>query len=107
MSQPFLEVQNVTVAATGMQCVVARWFIRPKIPIWVYFGGPWNWYILWPFGVVCGMWYILPVLVCLDQEKSGNPDVMQVRVGIQKPAGSNLLTYYLHVCLNFQPCRIG
>jgi hypothetical protein len=33
---------------------VARWFIlRPKIPIWVHFGGPWNgkcWYNLWPFG---------------------------------------------------------
>jgi hypothetical protein len=33
---------------------VARWFIlRPKIPIWVHFGGPCNgkcWYNLWPFG---------------------------------------------------------
>jgi hypothetical protein len=29
--------------------------LRPKIPIWVYFGGPWNgkcWYILWPFGII-------------------------------------------------------
>jgi hypothetical protein len=28
-------------------------FFRPKIPIWVNFGGPWNgkgWYTLWPFG---------------------------------------------------------
>jgi hypothetical protein len=37
-------------------CVMgARWFIFiPKIPIWVYFGGPWYgkcWYILWPFGI--------------------------------------------------------
>jgi hypothetical protein len=35
---------------------VARWFIfKPKIPIWVYFGGPWNgkcWYILWPFCII-------------------------------------------------------
>jgi hypothetical protein len=37
---------------------VARWFIFiSKIPIWVNFGGPWNWkwwHILWPFGVFCG-----------------------------------------------------
>jgi hypothetical protein len=52
---------------------VARWFIfKPKIPIWVNFGSPWNrkcchilqpfgihlhtsiWYNLWPFGIVCG-----------------------------------------------------
>jgi hypothetical protein len=28
----------------------------PKIPIWVYFGGPWNgkcWYISGPFGKPC------------------------------------------------------
>jgi hypothetical protein len=39
---------------------VARWFIlRPKIPIWVYFEGPWNgkcWYIFRPFGII----YIWP-----------------------------------------------
>jgi hypothetical protein len=29
------------------------------------------WYNLWLFGVV--IWYIFPILVCLDQEKSGNP----------------------------------
>jgi hypothetical protein len=31
--------------------------LRPKIPIWVYFGGPWNekcWYILCPFGIIYG-----------------------------------------------------
>jgi hypothetical protein len=31
---------------------VARWYlIKPKIPVWVNFGGPWNgkgWHILWP-----------------------------------------------------------
>jgi hypothetical protein len=67
---------------------VARWFIfKPKIPLWVKFGGPWNgkccsillplgiffghlvlflavWYSLWSFGIF---------LVCLDHEKSGNP----------------------------------
>jgi hypothetical protein len=53
----------------------------------VNFGGPWNvkclhniWNILQPFGIVYAnleqfmvIWYIFPVLVCLDQEKSGNP----------------------------------
>jgi hypothetical protein len=49
-----------------MQARVARWNVfKPKIRIWVNFGGPWNekigvfyghleyitaiWYILWPF----------------------------------------------------------
>jgi hypothetical protein len=39
------------------------------------------WNILWPFGIIYGrlVWsvvicYIFPNLVCLDQEKSGNPD---------------------------------
>jgi hypothetical protein len=57
----------------------------------MYFGGPWNekcWYILWQFGIISDhlvsytygrlvefgyIWYTFPVLVCLDQEKSGNP----------------------------------
>jgi hypothetical protein len=30
------------------------------------------WYNLWPFGIVCGHMVCFPVLVCLDQEKSGN-----------------------------------
>jgi hypothetical protein len=34
---------------------VARWYIfKPKISIWVNFGGPLNgkvWYSLWPFGI--------------------------------------------------------
>jgi hypothetical protein len=49
---------------------VARWFLfKPKLPIWVNFGGPQIgkcWYILWPFGIYywhlgCFMtiWYIL------------------------------------------------
>jgi hypothetical protein len=60
---------------------VARWFVfKPKIQIWVNFGGSWNgksWYILEPFGLFYGnwkyfmvVWYILwslgiffPVLV--------------------------------------------
>jgi hypothetical protein len=45
---------------------VARWFIfKPKIPIWVNFGGPWNgkcWYMYFmtirntsrPFGIIYG-----------------------------------------------------
>jgi hypothetical protein len=38
------------------------------------------WNILEPFGITYGslvqfvvIWYIFPILVCLDQEKSGNP----------------------------------
>jgi hypothetical protein len=38
------------------------------------------WIILWPFGIIYGrlvyfvvIWYIFPILVFLDQEKSGNP----------------------------------
>jgi hypothetical protein len=71
---------------------VARWFLfRPKIPIWVYFGGPWNgkfWYIciFWSFGIFYDhwvyfwafvnsvvIWYIFPHFGTLHQEKSGNP----------------------------------
>jgi hypothetical protein len=40
------------------------------------------WNIIWPFDIKCALWYmqfvaiwyIFPILVCLDQEKSGNPD---------------------------------
>jgi hypothetical protein len=39
--------------ATGVGTRVARWFLfRPKIPIWIYFGGPWNGkccYIVWSY----------------------------------------------------------
>jgi hypothetical protein len=38
------------------------------------------WYILWPFGIVCAHWYIFPVLVCLDQDKSGNPARSRARI---------------------------
>jgi hypothetical protein len=40
--------------------IFARWYIFiPDIPIWVYFGGPWNgkcWYVLWPFWNYYGHW---------------------------------------------------
>jgi hypothetical protein len=32
------------------------------------------WYDLWPFGIVCGHLVYFSFLVCLDQEKSGNPE---------------------------------
>jgi hypothetical protein len=42
----------------GLSSRVARWYIfKPKIPIWVNFGGSCNWgcwYISWPFGIFCG-----------------------------------------------------
>jgi hypothetical protein len=67
---------------------VARWFISiPKIPGLIYFGVSLNgkcWYILLPFGIFyfplayfMADWYslcsIVPVLVCMDPRKSGNP----------------------------------
>jgi hypothetical protein len=65
-------------------------YFQPKIPIWINIGGPRNgkslvyliWNILLPFGIIYGrsvqfldIWYIFPNLVCLNQEKSGNPDL--------------------------------
>jgi hypothetical protein len=48
----------------------------------VYFTA--TWHNLWPFGIMYGrlvwfvvLWYIFPVLVCLDQVKSGNPACYQ------------------------------
>jgi hypothetical protein len=71
---------------------VARWFLfRPKIPIWVYFGGSWNrkcCYIFWSFGIFYDhwvyimafahfivIWYIFTSFGISYQEKSGNPDL--------------------------------
>jgi hypothetical protein len=51
--------------------------------ILVYFMTIWN--ILWPFGLIYGrlvlfvvICYIFPNLVCLDQDKSGNPAWSQI-----------------------------
>jgi hypothetical protein len=50
-----------------------------KYEILLHFKAIWN--ILWPFGIIYSLlayivcvviWYIFSVLVCLDQEKSGN-----------------------------------
>jgi hypothetical protein len=73
--------------------MVARCYIfKPKIPIWVHFGGSCNgrcWYILWPFwsilhpfgigtyfvaiGIFCGYLEYFSLFGILYQEKSGNP----------------------------------
>jgi hypothetical protein len=68
---PWLRLCKLDVIALSSR--VARWHIfKPKIPIWVNFGGSSNgrgWYILWPyfrpFGLFCGhlvhfmvIWYI-------------------------------------------------
>jgi hypothetical protein len=59
-----------------------------NIPIWVYFGVPWNikvWHILWPFGIfykhfACFKAILWPLFIffsrfgLLRQEKSGNPE---------------------------------
>jgi hypothetical protein len=57
----------------------ARWYsFKPKIPIEINFGGPWNgkcWYNLCPFGICYGhLVYFLPC-----QETSGNPGPHFVR----------------------------
>jgi hypothetical protein len=63
---------------------VARWFLfKPKIPIWVDFGGPWIekcWYILQEFGIFYDhsvhfefIWYIFSGFGIMYQEKSGIP----------------------------------
>jgi hypothetical protein len=58
--------------------VARRHIFKPKIPIWVNFGGSYNgrcwlyfmeiWSILRPFGILCGFYhhlmYLFPVLVC-------------------------------------------
>jgi hypothetical protein len=70
---------------------VARWFVfKPKIQIWVIFGGSWIGrclYILWKLSLLHGpllyfmhIWYICGNLEyfsrfgVLFQEKSGNPE---------------------------------
>jgi hypothetical protein len=70
---------------------VARWFVfKPKIQIWVNFGGSCNWrwlyilwtpgpfyglfmYILWTFGIIHGNLVYFSRFGILYQEKSGNP----------------------------------
>jgi hypothetical protein len=72
---------------------VARWFIfRPKIVIWVHFGGSCNgrrcWCILWPFGLFYGhliyfmdlwyryfvvIWYFFPPFWYIVQRKIWQP----------------------------------
>jgi hypothetical protein len=62
------------------------YIFKPKIPIWVRFGGSCNgrfWYNLCPFGlhilrqfgIFLVIWYIFPCLGMLPQEKSDNPDI--------------------------------
>jgi hypothetical protein len=75
---------NVFFSDKNVGCRVARWFVfKPKIQIWVNFGGSYNgkfWYILLPFGLFycywkyfMDIWYIFRRLGILHQEKSGNP----------------------------------
>jgi hypothetical protein len=71
---------------------VARWHVfKPKIQIWVNFGGPWFkkvvlfydhleyftaiWYILRPFGKLVAILEYFPCFSILNKEKSGNPGV--------------------------------
>jgi hypothetical protein len=72
---------------------VARWFaFKPKIPIWVNFGGSLNWKMLKYFMAIWNIlqtfeiiydhlvqfvfiWYIFSGFGIMRQEKSGNPAV--------------------------------
>jgi hypothetical protein len=75
---------------------VARWYIfKPKIPIWINFGGSYNWrcwYILWPLGLfygrlvfLCHLWWFVTYFShfgMLYREKSGNPTEMPLQLAI-------------------------
>jgi hypothetical protein len=80
---------------------VARWFVfKPKLQIWVNFGGYCNgrcWYISWTFGLFTVFWYILLTfgIFCGNlvyfssfgifyQEKSGNPGGSTFSIGSLK-----------------------
>jgi hypothetical protein len=47
------------------------------------------WYNLWPFGIVCGLLVFFPRLVCLDQEKSGNPADAETQLTFQAATNSS------------------
>jgi hypothetical protein len=54
-----LGIENADFMAIWNQgCHMAYTYICiPKIPVWAYFGGPWNekcWFILCPFGIFYG-----------------------------------------------------
>jgi hypothetical protein len=60
----------------------------PKLPIWVYFGGPWNWkywYILRPFINLCSssifypFWYIFPRLIWQPWQACAFPRLFLLR----------------------------
>jgi hypothetical protein len=91
---------------------VARWYIfKPKITIWVYFGGAWNgkvWYsltkvlnleyftavryILWQFGILCDrLVYFSPVLVCFAKKDLATLEtVSDITVNHSAVVGSRL-----------------
>jgi hypothetical protein len=89
---------------------VARWFVfKPKIQIWVNFGGSLNgrcWYILWTLGPFYGLllyfmdiWYRLwksgifsPGLV-FSAKKSGSPGGKKKIVGTN-PNASGFYSFY-------------
>jgi hypothetical protein len=87
--QPWFLLAEILLWNQTRTCArVARWFIfKPKIPILVKYGGPWNCKlllyfmtirnILRPIGIIYGLlvYIVCGHLVCLDQEKSGNPGV--------------------------------
>jgi hypothetical protein len=97
---------------------VARWHIfKPKIPIWVNFGGTCNgrclytyfmsiWSIFWPFGILCGhlvyftydvFWNIFSRFGMLYKEKSGNPVQDHCGLHRSKKPEERIATYLANI----------
>jgi hypothetical protein len=70
---------RITLSPQTIWSRAARWYVfKPKLQIWVNFGGPWNeksWLFLWPFGSLVAIWYVPPRFGILNKEKSGTPDL--------------------------------
>jgi hypothetical protein len=101
-------------------------FFKPKILIWLNFGGHCNgrcwriswkfgifyghliyfmdiWYIMWSLGIFCGHLVHFPRVGKLYQEKSGNPGVHSHRIPGSRFYKTNLCVLstpkrFLHVC---------
>jgi hypothetical protein len=74
--------------------------------ILVYLGGSWNgkcWYILKPFGIVCIDLIFFRVLLCLSQEKSGNPATGSSKMKYKTQRVTNLASLIFFAVYRNQP----
>jgi hypothetical protein len=62
-------------------------------------------YILWPFGILV-IWYIFPFLVCLGQEKSGNPVSRHIKNEFLLFPRNSVLQLTADQCDRKQGCQI-